>query len=324
MSPRAPRNRKQQSTSDRTDLDKIVKKTAEKTSDVVLKAAEQVEDALLLIADVPDWLQENEYIHTGYRPPSYSAKKSFRSILAIHNETINIWTHIVGCIIFLVIPIYVFTTEIPPRYKIATAEDVAVCTVYFIGAAICLFLSSTYHTFMNHSPKYLSVSIQLDYLGISILIYTAMIPLIYYGFVCDHRLRNIYWGVVSGLGGLCAISTMHPMFHTAKAKILRVVFYTAFGASSFAPIIHAVILYGWEVQKDRMGLIWWAYVGLFNTIGVVSYGTKVPERFFPGKFDIVGQSHQILHVSVIIAGLMHVIGCLSDFDYLHKHGAKCA
>ncbi|KAF3926433.1 hypothetical protein AA313_de0205867 [Arthrobotrys entomopaga] len=176
---------------------------------------------------------------------------------------------------------------------------------------------------MNHSPKYHSVSVQLDYLGILILMYSAMIPLIYYGFACDHNLRNIYWGIVSALAGLCAISTMHPKFHTSKAKVLRGAFYTAFGASSFAPIVHAVIIYGWKEQKERMGLIWWAYVALFDTIGVVAYGAKIPERFFPGKFDIVGQSHQILHVSVIVAGLMHVRGCLGDFDYLHEHGANC-
>ncbi|KFA71863.1 hypothetical protein S40288_07733 [Stachybotrys chartarum IBT 40288] len=152
-----------------------------------------------------------------------------------------------------------------------------------------------------------------------------MIPLIYYGFVCDHNPRNIYWVLVSVLAGLCAFSTMHPRFHTANAKKLRGVFYSAFGASSFAPIAHAVMKYGWEIQKERMGLVWWSYVAVFNLIGVFAYGLpmQVPERFFPGKFDIVGQSHQILHVSVIFAGLMHVMGCLGDFDYYHEHGAQC-
>jgi adiponectin receptor len=268
-------------------------------------------------------VSENEFVHTGYRPPSNSVPKSARGIWAVHNETINIWSHIIGCVMFLAIPIYVFTTEIPPRYQVATAEDIAVCTAYFVGVAICFFLSATYHTLSNHSLRYHSFTVQLDYLGILILMYTAMIPLIYYGFVCDHRLRNIYWALVSVLAGLCALSTMHPRFHTPKAKQLRGAFYSAFGASSFAPIIHAVAIYGWEVQKDRMGLIWWALVAVFNLIGVFAYGLKVPERLFPGRFDIVGQSHQILHVSVIIAGMMHVMGCLGDFDYLHEHGAQC-
>ncbi|KAK0391629.1 hypothetical protein NLU13_1128 [Sarocladium strictum] len=268
--------------------------------------------------------RENEYIHTGYRAPSKSLVRSVKSILAIHNETINIWSHVLGCLLFLAIPIYVFTTEIPPRYKVATTEDIIVCTTYFIGVAICFFLSAVYHTVSNHSSQWHFFTVQLDYLGILILMYSAHIPLIYYGFVCDHDLRNMYWGITSFLALLCAISTLQPGFRDIKAKMWRGGFYTAFGASSFAPIVHAVVKYGWEVQKDRMGLIWWVLVAVFNLIGVVAYGLKVPEKFFPGQFDIVGQSHQILHVSVIVAGMMHVMGCLGDFDYLHEHGAQCS
>lgn len=113
---------------------------------------------------------------------------------------------------------------------------------------------------------------QLDYLGILILMYSANIPLIYYGFVCNHTLRNIYWSVVSVLA---AVSTMQSRFQNKGAKVWRGLFYSAFGASSFAPIIHAVVLYGWETQKDRMGLLWWAYVALFNLLGVGTYELKV-------------------------------------------------
>ena len=109
--------------------------------------------------------------------------------------------------------------------------------------------------------------------------YSPMIQLIYYGFVCDHFLRNMYWGLVSVLAGLCALSTMHPRFHTVKAKAIRGALYSAFGASSFAPIIHAVDKYGWEVQKDRMGLVWYAYVALFNSIGVLAYALRVSLGF---------------------------------------------
>lgn len=293
------------------------------SADLVAKVERPIENVLLAIADVPEWLQENEYIHTGYRPPSYSLKKSIRSILAVHNETINIWSHIIGCVLFLAIPIYVFTTEIPPRYRVATREDIIVCSTYFIGVAICFFLSATYHTVANHSAGYHYASVQLDYLGILILMYSANIPLIYYGFICEHLLRNIYWIIVSVLAALCAVSTMQPGFRDVKAKKWRAVFYSAFGASSFAPIVHAIVLYGWEVQKDRMGLIWWAWVAFFNLIGVATYGFKIPERFYAGRFDIVGQSHQIMHISVVVAAMMHVMGCLGDFDYLHEHPEQC-
>ena len=33
--------------------------------------------------------------------------------------------------------------------------------------------------------------------------------------------------------------------------------------------------------------------------GALAYGFRVPEKYYPGKFDILGSSHQILHMGVI-------------------------
>ena len=44
---------------------------------------------------------------------------------------------------------------------------------------------------------------------------------------------------------------------------------------------------------------------------------QVPERTRPGTFDILGSSHQILHLMVILAGLAHTVGVLRAFEYAH-------
>ena len=46
--------------------------------------------------DLPDWLQDNEFLHTSHRPPTPNFAECFKSILAIHTETGNIWTHLIG------------------------------------------------------------------------------------------------------------------------------------------------------------------------------------------------------------------------------------
>jgi len=33
---------------------------------------------------------------------------------------------------------------------------------------------------------------------------------------------------------------------------------------------------------------------------------RFPERFFPHKFDLLGSSHQIFHVAVVLGCLIHV------------------
>ena len=47
---------------------------------------------------------------------------------------------------------------------------------------------------------------------------------------------------------------------------------------------------------------------------------QFPEVKFPGKFDLVGHSHQILHVAVLIAGLVHYHGLSQAF--LETRGAR--
>lgn len=49
---------------------------------------------------------------------------------------------------------------------------------------------------------------------------------------------------------------------------------------------------------------------------------QFPEVKFPGRFDLVGHSHQIMHVAVLIAGLVHYHGLSRAFletreDVLH-------
>ena len=50
-------------------------------------------------SEAPDYLKDNEYIKEGYLINCNSFSKVFRSILVCSNETINIWSHLIGCII---------------------------------------------------------------------------------------------------------------------------------------------------------------------------------------------------------------------------------
>ena len=45
--------------------------------------------------DLPDYLRDNEYIITGYRANT-GVLGSLKSLFRIHNESGNIWTHLLG------------------------------------------------------------------------------------------------------------------------------------------------------------------------------------------------------------------------------------
>ena len=50
---------------------------------------------------------------------------------------------------------------------------------------------------------------------------------------------------------------------------------------------------------------------------------QIPERWAPGKYDIIGNSHQILHVMVVLAALAQLFGLLKAYENLHEAGLTC-
>ena len=50
---------------------------------------------------------------------------------------------------------------------------------------------------------------------------------------------------------------------------------------------------------------------------------KVPEKWYPRRYDFFGSSHQVLHIMVILAGLAHMVGLFRAFEFLHNHNKPC-
>ena len=87
------------------------------------------------------------------------------------------------------------------------------------------------------------------------------------------------------------------------------------GLSAFVPVVHGIILNGWEVQNQRMAITHFLGLGLLNAMGTVIYAARIPEKWYPKTFDVYGSSHQIMHVFVACGALCHAIGLLKAFDY---------
>ncbi|KAF2149646.1 Hly-III related protein [Myriangium duriaei CBS 260.36] len=266
----------------------------------------------------------SQFIHSGYRPPASTIKECYRTWSYLHNETVNIFSHVAGSLLFFVLPFVVLSQQVPPRWSIATYADRVVCCIYFVGVAICFALSTVFHTLLCHQDRRLmTLGMQLDFQGVLLLMWGATVPLIYYGFVCDPHLRWVYWSLqtISALG--TSAFTLQPGFNDPSLKLLRAKTFGAFALSSLIPIVHAIARYGWHVQVRRMRLYWVLTTLTFNITGATAYAFKFPEAIFPRKFDLFGSSHQILHIAVIFAGVAHMFGILQAFDFLHGPANTC-
>ncbi|KAK2841580.1 hypothetical protein FQN49_006119 [Arthroderma sp. PD_2] len=266
---------------------------------------------------LPHWLQDNHHIHSGYRPASASFLRSFHSLTYLHNETVNIYTHLLPALLTIPISIALYQT-ISPRYHTATTGDVIAFSCFFAGAAFCLGMSALYHTISNHSPWVAYIGNACDYLGIVGLITGSFIPSVYYGFYCMPNLQRLYWGMIVLLGAGCAAVATVPRFRAPALRPFRAAMFVALGLSAIFPVTHGVIAFGFNQARQQIGLDWLITQGALYIIGASIYAARVPECLHPGKYDIIGHSHQIFHVLVVLAAGSHLIGLLKAFDYRHS------
>lgn len=169
---------------------------SESTS-LLLPSLTKLSTALLLWDDLPPWRRDNHYIRSGYRQSRASYAHSLRSLFYLHNESVNIWTHLLGAVVALAAAAYVYQV-VHPRYETAEPADVAVFACFFGGATACLGMSATFHALSNHSETVAKWGNKLDYTGIVALIVGSYFPALYYGFFCRPALMEVYLYAVCG------------------------------------------------------------------------------------------------------------------------------
>lgn len=47
---------------------------------------------------IPEWMKDNPAIYGGYRHCQGSWARVARNLFVVHNQTVNVWTHLVGAV----------------------------------------------------------------------------------------------------------------------------------------------------------------------------------------------------------------------------------
>jgi len=251
---------------------------------------------------LPDWLRDNDFLHWGHRPQLPNFQACFGSIFRIHTETGNIWTHLIGFACFLILCI---SFLVQPGLNIPWQEKAIIC-IFFVSAILALGFSWTFHTVYCHSEPVRGLFSKLDYIGIALLTIGSFVPWLYYSFYCHGPPKIVYLSSIIILGLITIIISSQDKFSTPKYRSIRAGLYIALGLSGVIPCVHYIFLEGfWDtVGSPEVG---WLFLMAFLYIsGAIIYALRIPESLYPGKFDIWFQSHQIFHVFVVLAALVHL------------------
>ncbi|KAK9458622.1 hemolysin-III related-domain-containing protein [Lipomyces oligophaga] len=246
--------------------------------------------------ELPVPWRENPNIRRGYRFYSSYAQCTL-SMFKVHNETCNIWTHLLGFVLVLSIALHFLPQW--EKYETLTLYDKLVVGVFLFAALKCLFSSVLWHTYnaigiLTHKKRWACV----DYSGISILIACSILTTQYTSFYCQPATRVLYMSVTAMLGVVGLIMAWTPSFDQPQNRWLRISFFVGLALSGGLGVIHCTITRGpsptfWFILPILKSL--GCYVA-----GVAFYGTLFPECTLPGHvFDYVFMSHNFWHLAVV-------------------------
>ena len=266
---------------------------------------------VLPAAAAPPWTVR-PYIHHGYRDVS-TWRQIFLSLFQWHNETGNIWTHIVGLLLFLAL----FVRELSMTDK--DMQHKAVAFFYISITIFCMSSSAFFHLAMPRSAAAYDVTLRIDMTGIVLVIIVSFGVGLHYGYWCFRHLEWIYLGITSVLS---AVALLMPHMSTLVKNNFNLVvaFFSLFVCFSLVPLFHWVSLVGGFTSEEAK-LFFYKLIITFGlyAAGGVFYAMQFPERMYAGRFDIIGHSHQIWHALVLAGSIMFYTSMQEYWMYRIEH-----
>uniref|UniRef100_A0A4W5PBK2 Progestin and adipoQ receptor family member IIIb n=1 Tax=Hucho hucho TaxID=62062 RepID=A0A4W5PBK2_9TELE len=182
---------------------------------------------------VPRGIQ-TPYITDGYRARLRS-KLCLKSVFILSNETVNIWSHLLGFLLFFLLGVNDMSTVLPPSG--ANKEDYIIyCIglfcfqVYLSFLPVCMLCSVGYHLFSCHlSEKKCCHWLALDYVG------TAK-SLAFW--------RQVYLVTVIALILAVFLAQIHPHYHSKEWRHQRTAIFGSVAGYGVIPAVHWVWLNG--------------------------------------------------------------------------------
>ena len=255
-----------------------------------------------------DFRHQFLYIDYGYRR-GYSQWELFLSLFSFHNETSNIWSHLIGFFCVIIIGMQKWVDYKTTNRAVDSADMSAggafspwggfFFQIYIICAAACLALSFTYHWFGCFSEVYHRNLLRLDLTGVGLLISGSFFPSMFFNFHClpdlqDRYMKLSFFVLIAGLIAPWIEYKINGMYirHYLLASLVVI---------GGIPCFHWYLVTP-DIYRNRLilsvqGLFFWYGVGFFFFI------SRLPERFYPKSVwaTMIAPSHTIWHLCVLAA-----------------------
>ncbi|KAL3084744.1 hypothetical protein niasHT_031629 [Heterodera trifolii] len=246
------------------------------------------------------WL--NKHIQSHYRPLELPWTLCMRSIFQWNNETVNVWSHLLGFVWFVYLQWWALNESLPSVN--APMADYWVMGTAMLCSQLCMLLSSAYHIFGCHSPQRRKQWLRADLFGVSAGLSGLYMTGLYTSFYHFPELQKFYGTLIGAMVVLIAIYVPFRRFSIQSKRRFGVpdALYLSMALIALYPTWHWTQLHG-GLSNDHVRQWLPCLFALFALLGFAFafYVSQIPERILPGKFDVIGCSHQWWHLLILAA-----------------------
>lgn len=269
--------------------------------------------------DVPLVFRE-PCIKSGFRASHRPWTYYLLSLFQIHNELINMWSHLVACLIFLYLTITYaieldFTTN-PQSWGLLA---------FGFGCVFYAFVSTFAHMFHSKSEVMHYTCFQIDYIGIGMYGHAMGMLL----FFCSGTKEfyatfgSIYIPINTILSiTVCVCSCIAKLKYTRPypphRKLLQMGSSTAQVLFIYTPMYYRFYNCIVGYQDGTNTLLPHFVYGLLFFVSIAFFASHMPEKFLPGKCDIFGHGHQIFHILITVTTVKQFQAGFSDLKHAQE------
>lgn len=146
--------------------------------------------------EISGWQSDNKYILSGYRAANADYPKILRSLTFLHNESCNVYTHLIGALLLPLVAVTLLRYLAEPKFLNVSTMDYAAFGIYFWCSEVCLILSALYHLMQPYSYQVEQFWHGMDLLGIVLMTVGTLFSGIYYVFFCEASWQQLHWAMV--------------------------------------------------------------------------------------------------------------------------------
>ncbi|XP_048397609.1 membrane progesterone receptor epsilon [Stegostoma tigrinum] len=253
------------------------------------------------------------FIVTRYRRPNSTVAECLRSVLQPTNETFNFWTHCIPLLFFL----YRFDQLLFKNEEVCYDHPFLLPMWCFAFGVITIFAEScAAHLFNTLSQQLRYIFHYMDYVAFNVYGFGSTIACYYYIFPFLTVMNPVlleesgqcseYTDVVKFYSGFCIPGTLSLLvictilickscidWAQHRYTVRAIVFLIPLSVS--VPIFIDIFYFDFPLKNPHIFFHFWRqctwllFAIMFNT-------SRIPERFWPGQFDVIGQSHQWFHL----------------------------